>query len=562
MANDLVTRLTLNNKDFENNLSKSTQQIKNFKKQSEDQSKAIKAAFSGIAKAAGGIGIAFSVMEGVNKTIDSSQKITDELGRSVTAAKSSVDYFFSSLTRGDFTGFIDGLGHIITQAGKAYDALDALGSFNIYNDTTNSELEYLKEVQRTIIKDKKSSDTEKINAQNELLRLQKLQLDNAKQKSDLELNAYNENLKLLLREQKILNDNQTAEEQAAIMKQFATYEYYDELIKRAEEITEKLKGTGLEEKDSGFWGLFGDGSGRGAGINPIQQISDEQKALQKELQEILKVTEIGDEKLKEAFAHRSQYYKTLKEIELEKQKDNKLLGSSGSTGSGLNGTFYLEPDTSDIDDQMLSIQNKLNQIPLIIPVLVEEEEVEDVLGQLAEQQDQFYKNQLQNINNNVSALNSMVSCFDSLSMGLSKAGSEMGAWAATSIGTIIDVIAQYAALQAQALAAGVAQQAGLPFPYNLAAAASTVGGIISIIASIPKFESGGIVGGSSFYGDNVIARVNSGEMILNKKQQSNLFNMLESGNYSNGGSRVDWRISGSDLVGVINNYSKKKGKTL
>ena len=51
-------------------------------------------------------------------------------------------------------------------------------------------------------------------------------------------------------------------------------------------------------------------------------------------------------------------------------------------------------------------------------------------------------------------------------------------------------------------------------------------------------------------------------MILNKKQQSNLFNMLESGNYSNGGSRVDWRISGSDLVGVINNYSKKKGKTL
>ena len=211
---------------------------------------------------------------------------------------------------------------------------------------------------------------------------------------------------------------------------------------------------------------------------------------------------------------------------------------------------------------MLSIQNKLNQIPLIIPVLVEEEEVEDVLGQLAEQQDQFYKNQLQNINNNVSALNSMVSCFDSLSMGLSKAGSEMGAWAATSIGTIIDVIAQYAALQAQALAAGVAQQAGLPFPYNLAAAASTVGGIISIIASIPKFESGGIVGGSSFYGDNAIARANSGEMILNKKHQSNLFNMLESGNYSNGGSRVDWRISGSDLVGVINNYSKKKGKTL
>ena len=83
MANDLVTRLTLNNKDFESNLTKSTRQIKDFKRQSEDQSKAIKAAFSGIAKAAGGIGIAFSVMEGVNKTIAGSQTLTDEFGRTM-----------------------------------------------------------------------------------------------------------------------------------------------------------------------------------------------------------------------------------------------------------------------------------------------------------------------------------------------------------------------------------------------------------------------------------------------------------------------------------------------
>ena len=38
--------------------------------------------------------------------------------------------------------------------------------------------------------------------------------------------------------------------------------------------------------------------------------------------------------------------------------------------------------------------------------------------------------------------------------------------------------------------------------------------------------SGGIVGGSSYQGDKVITRVNSGEMILNKEQQVNLFNQL------------------------------------
>jgi len=38
----------------------------------------------------------------------------------------------------------------------------------------------------------------------------------------------------------------------------------------------------------------------------------------------------------------------------------------------------------------------------------------------------------------------------------------------------------------------------------------------------PKFENGGIVGGQSYSGDNVTARVNSGELILNKAQQKNL----------------------------------------
>lgn len=49
------------------------------------------------------------------------------------------------------------------------------------------------------------------------------------------------------------------------------------------------------------------------------------------------------------------------------------------------------------------------------------------------------------------------------------------------------------------------------------------------ILSGEKFESGGIVGGNSFSGDKVVAHVNSGEMILNRKQQTNLFNMANVG---------------------------------
>ena len=45
----------------------------------------------------------------------------------------------------------------------------------------------------------------------------------------------------------------------------------------------------------------------------------------------------------------------------------------------------------------------------------------------------------------------------------------------------------------------------------------------------PAFQDGGIVPGSSFVGDKVDARVNSGEMILNQRQQAKLFNMANGG---------------------------------
>lgn len=62
--------------------------------------------------------------------------------------------------------------------------------------------------------------------------------------------------------------------------------------------------------------------------------------------------------------------------------------------------------------------------------------------------------------------------------------------------------------------------------------------IASITASKPirpSFATGGIVQGSSYRGDNVLANVNSGEMILNASQQKALWNMA---NGSGGGGSV------------------------
>ena len=69
-----------------------------------------------------------------------------------------------------------------------------------------------------------------------------------------------------------------------------------------------------------------------------------------------------------------------------------------------------------------------------------------------------------------------------------------------------------------------------------------------------RFANGGIVGGSSFTGDRVSAQVNSGEMILNKTQQANLFKLANGGGT---GKEVTFHISGTDLVGVMNNINRK-----
>lgn len=93
------------------------------------------------------------------------------------------------------------------------------------------------------------------------------------------------------------------------------------------------------------------------------------------------------------------------------------------------------------------------------------------------------------------------------------------------------------------------------------AAVTSLGAVVATAISaaskpnLQKFAEGGIVGGSSFTGDRVPAMVNSGEMILNKTQQARLFKIANGG--APGDNAVTFHISGTDLVGVLNNNSRK-----
>ena len=114
-------------------------------------------------------------------------------------------------------------------------------------------------------------------------------------------------------------------------------------------------------------------------------------------------------------------------------------------------------------------------------------------------------------------------------------------------------------------AKSTAAYAYIPFagPALASAQIATMQALIAA-AAIPKFANGGIVSGGATSGDKVLARVNAGEMILNGRQQSNLFNAINSGKMS-GNNHVTvgfegFSVRGDRLELAINNSRKSKGK--
>lgn len=120
------------------------------------------------------------------------------------------------------------------------------------------------------------------------------------------------------------------------------------------------------------------------------------------------------------------------------------------------------------------------------------------------------------------------------------------------------------AKQAEAIASGTAEGAKMPFPANLAAILSVVATVASVFASLPKFASGGIVSGGSTHGDRVLARLNSGEMVLDGHQQSNLFKAIENGDFGSSNIEtptINFKLKGSDIYGSLKNFGKGQLKT-
>lgn len=133
---------------------------------------------------------------------------------------------------------------------------------------------------------------------------------------------------------------------------------------------------------------------------------------------------------------------------------------------------------------------------------------------------------------------------------------------------IASSMAKTTANSGEAITEATKSGAKLPFPANIAAIAAGVAAVVAALAMISRFAGGGIVKGKTTVGDMNLARVNGGEMILNNRQQGNLFKLLN-GTVGAGQSapagNVEFKIKGDTLYGVLKNHTKissKSGKNI
>ena len=190
---------------------------------------------------------------------------------------------------------------------------------------------------------------------------------------------------------------------------------------------------------------------------------------------------------------------------------------------------------------------------------------------------EHYKKTMEEVEGYSNILDSVSNLFSALGSNMDDNTQSWMQFGVSVVQTVAKIIPQLLALttanatEAGSAGAAAAAEAGksvanIPYvgPFMaVAAIASVMAEIITMFSSMPHFANGGIIGGSSSIGDYNIARVNSGEMILNGSQQKRLFNLLdgsESMTSSKGGGQVEFKIRGTELIGCINNTQKKRNK--
>ena len=548
--NDLVVRLLLNTKGFDADLGKAKKSVGDFS--TNIGTKAVAA----LGKFATAIGLAVGGAEIFGKTIRSSQTLSDMFDNSLNALRGSVDAFFQSLSTGNWDAFNGGLAQTMNNMYRVSALQDMLADAKLTMgfDTKQFEREYVR--LEGIINDETKTKSEREAAFADMEALV------ARFKDRVDKTAQGAAETLVAQMNAKFGKNFTLQDLEKYITEVNNEFLNTETLQRLNAYKSEL----AEMQKNLFVSSGGGTAGAGAAINPVVKAQIEAfKAQNEELEKMRILQDDNDESRKNMLAQ-LEY-----SVELQRRGDDylkrslekqvKIAGLNKPSGGGSSAKGKAVPVYVDGLNYQTAMGGKVlkwmngEEIPVIKTKIEIEEEVieeEDIAAKFVKSQEDKKKS-IEDMN---SALQSTSDIFGSLGSIAGSAGNDFLAATMQSMGSIAQMILQ---LQALSTAQGVGSASKLPFPANLAAIATVVATIASVLGSLPKFADGGVVGGSSYFGDKLLARVNSGEAILNQRQQARALSLMEGGNVRVSG---DVRLNGKDIYISLRNYLASSGNKL
>ena len=520
----IQTRLTSDNRQHDEAFKRSKQQVYNYNKQVDTTKKGLlKFAKGGLGQLGIALGVAGGAMAAFTKTMRATQTTSDAFDNAMAQAKASVDYFFTSLSMADFTGFLTGFGDVITKAKEAQVAMDNLGTATLL--TSNAGAKYARqraELERTI---KTTTDPNvRKNAQAELERLPDVYAKELQKEAKKAQEAF------LTKGREV----------------FAKVGFATPSEKMLEEFFSGNKGYD-------FWTTV---------YSNLKEINDDNLKAVSDLYRQWQNTEAAIDQLYSQNARLMKYggsgsgSSTTSTSKPSKKRADNLKWMSGK--GFIDQIFSSLDQTETVLDEFGDIVYEKMEMPLERVGVT----LEDVLA-ASRQYASESVDRIESADEQAQRLNAtfqaQLDTIHNLADAFGALGDATGVKGFNVAGIIAEAVANivkgYATASAESATAGPWAWAAFS-----AAGLAQVISVISQIHSLSGYATGGIVGGTSYSGDRVLARVNSGEMILNPTQQANLFAMLNTGGM--GGGEVKFRIDGTTLVGVLNNYNSKNRRVV
>lgn len=585
---DLVTRLILDNKQFNDNIAKSKQETQQFEN--------ISTKITGtIGKFAAGIGIAMGATEAFNKVIHSSQTMGDAWDNTINACKSTVDAFFQSLSTGNWDAFNGGILRTIANMRELSALRDSLADakLSMNFNTKTFEREYSK--LESIIDDTTKSKSEREAAYKQL---QSLITNFQRDVTDTQRGAEETLIKSL--SARFGRDDFTVEDINKYISinnnDFSTREEKKALQEYQKKLQELQKKQYYATTIGG--GVFGGSTMMVEDKNITRQI-ELFKAQNAELEKQNILNNDNDEERKRMIED-YEYVVELQQRSYDYQKrslekQNTVLGLNSSTTNGKKDSIVPTGSVAELDKliaeakkkysnavsdaartEALKLIKELEQKKVVLNITAKfnSKDLKDL--KLPSLKTEGFDTSKIKLKNNVkpvitkedvdtnnefaNSLSNIASIYSALNGVTKDSASAFLQWQANLMQSIAAAIPAIQALTAakkgEAAASAIASAAETPVVGWLMVGAA-LASILATFAAIPSFATGGIIGGNS-YNDGILARVSTGEMILNKSQQSNLFRLLDTGTSTNDKSNVTFKIQGAELVGVLNNYNAKR----